>query len=140
MSGVLYGGVPEEFVVLGWVVSALLVGISVSSSFVVMTRRGDVLPERIYEINRRHGWPGRSAMESQGTRRLATIIFGVALLVLVLLVPIWSFVDSSITTDVIDRLLLALQLVVLVIWAGYLALRWSDLDSSRVRQNQKPPR
>jgi hypothetical protein len=128
MSGVLYGGVPEELVVLGWVLASLLIGISVSSSFVAMTGRVDVVPQRVYEINHRHGWPGRFAMESRGSRRVATIVFGIALLVLVLLVPIWSLVDSSITTGVIDRMLLAVELVVLGGWVGYLALRWKSPD------------
>jgi len=128
MSGVLYGGVPEEVVVLGWVLASVLVGISVSSSFVAMTGRGDVLPRRLYEVHQRHGWPGRAAIESRGIRRIVTVIFGVALLVLVLLVPIWSLVDSSITTGVIDRALLAVEFVVFGVWVGYLALRWKSPD------------
>jgi hypothetical protein len=133
MSGVLYGGVPEELVALGWVLASPLIGISVSSSFVGMTGQGDVVPRRFYEINQRHGWPGRFAMESRGVRRLATIFFGIALLVVVLLVPIWSLVDSSITTSVIDRMLLSVELVVLGGWVGYLALRWKSPDGSSGR-------
>jgi cytochrome c biogenesis protein CcdA len=128
VSGVLYGGVPEELVALGWVVASLLVAISVSSSFVAMARRADVLPRRVYEVNQRHGWPGRSAMENRGFGRVLMVIFGFALLALVLLVPIWSLVDSTIRIGVIVRVLLAVELALLGSWVAYLALRWKSRD------------
>ena len=130
MSGVLYGGVPEEFVVLLWVVGSLLIGLSVTTSFVAMTEWADVLPERIDTLNKQHGWPGRSAMTSRGIVRAATVIFGVALLVMVLVVPVWSLLDSTITKGVIDRMLISAELMLFGGWVVYLAVRW---DGARRR-------
>lgn len=107
-----------------WVVASLLVGLSVTSSLVAMTGWADVLPERIRALNQQHGWPGRSAMTSRGTIRAATVIFGFALLVMVLVVPVWSLLDSTITKGAIDRVLLSAELMLFGGWVMYLAVRW----------------
>jgi hypothetical protein len=48
----------------------------------------------------------------------------VTLLVVALVVPIWSLLDSTVTKGVVDRVLIWLELALLTGWATYLAVSW----------------
>ena len=63
-------------------------------------------------------------MERRGVSRGSMLIFGGALLAIVVVIPVWSLLDLSIRMGWIDRALILCDLLVFALWLIFLAVRW----------------
>ncbi len=124
MSGVTYGGVPEEIVLILWAVAALLLFASVTTGIAQMTVGGTFLPDGLRSFNERHGWPGAKGAAAVGIARVLNVLFGGLLLLIAIVLPLYELIDQSIRKGMIGVVVCAIQLAASAAWLAYLAVLW----------------
>jgi hypothetical protein len=112
--------VSQDSIAVMVTVGLLALWAMVSTGLVAMLWGPEPLPASLRRLNRR-GWPGVPPPKNV-FRRVGTILFGVALLLVSVWIPLSLFVDASIRATPIERLAAVSALVFMAGWLALLSL------------------